>query len=398
MDITKPKRQKKSLHVDPGRRAEQRRYEKERRTRADPRNHSRCITLAGRRRITEDRRMEKAIDRRTKEEQRQRYLARKVVKELERRQLSGAAELVKKGEPIERMLALMSFFVTGVVNYQSLGLLGICFLLVLWYHERGHYLAAKKEGVGASRPLYLPAVGALMGLRESSDPQMARIAYGGPRSGLDLTLVVTALWLIAKYARLPDWSGGVSSFLFSTAFSSLMLNVFNLITLEPIDGGRMAKVMNGRLPQVMRVIGLIVLALLTGFLVFKYNVMTMYIVWILVLDELWLVFGKKLHEVNRFWQTMIGAGILVLVCSWMAIEVTAGRLVGFDLFGDVVYSIFGAYFVRGYYLQWRYPELHPHEEETESLHDEGLGRVMFRNYSTLLAGYASVGLVIWYFA
>ena len=138
MDFTEPRRRKKPIYVKPGRREQQRRDTIDHRIKADQRDPEKPRTTAVRRGDAQGRRVQEAEDRRTKAEQRERDLCRKVVEELERRQFKRTAELLKKREPVERMLALTSFFVAGMTNYASMGIVGVCILFALWYHERGH--------------------------------------------------------------------------------------------------------------------------------------------------------------------------------------------------------------------------------------------------------------------
>ena len=396
MDLTEPRRRKKPLRVKPGRREQQRRDTIDHRIKADQRDPEKPRTAAVRRRDAQGRRVQKAEGRRTKAEQRERDLYRKVVEELERRQFKRTAELLKKREPVERMLALTSFFVAGMTNYASMGIVGVCILFALWYHERGHFNVAKSLGLDPSQPRSIAFVGAVMGLPGSSVAQRARVAYGGPRSGLTFTLITTGLWLLTLFVRLPDWSNGVSNVLFYAAFSSLMLNAFNLIPLEPIDGGWMIKVMNGRFPHVMRVSGVVILGLITALFVLKYDLVTTFIIWVLVLDQLWIICGKKPQEVSTFWRMVAAICIVTGVSIWIVLGVAEGKLSGLKLLGDVVYTFFGGWFVKEYYRQWKYPESDlPEEEVVNEEHDPALGRLMFRNYCKLLAGYALVGSIFY---
>jgi Zn-dependent protease len=101
-------------------------------------------------------------------------------------------------------------------------------------------------------PIFLGPLGAVIGMRRP--PQDARqeavIAIGGPVVGTAGALLVL-LWGLS----LP--AGYLHGLLISVAYFGFFLNLFNLVPMTPLDGGRVA----GALSRWANVLGLAVVAL-----------------------------------------------------------------------------------------------------------------------------------------
>ncbi|HVV76602.1 MAG TPA: site-2 protease family protein [Mycobacteriales bacterium] len=106
------------------------------------------------------------------------------------------------------------------------------FVVLLLVHELGHVAALRLRGVRASALVFLPMLGAFTAWEpQERDPyQEAETALAGPVIGTLGSL--GAAW----YAH----SSG-SSLWRALAFTGLLLNLFNLIPLIPLDGGRVAR-------------------------------------------------------------------------------------------------------------------------------------------------------------
>jgi Zn-dependent protease len=103
------------------------------------------------------------------------------------------------------------------------------FVLLLLVHEMGHVIQLRREGIPASAPLFIPFLGAVVGARSLGDDAAAeaRVGLAGP--------VLGTLGAIGVYAA-AESSG--SDFLSALAFVGFFLNLFNLVPLTPLDGGR----------------------------------------------------------------------------------------------------------------------------------------------------------------
>jgi Zn-dependent protease len=109
------------------------------------------------------------------------------------------------------------------------------FVLLILVHELGHFIAARQRGLDVGAPTFIPFVGAWIQLKEQPfDVETeAYIALAGPVTG---TIAAVACYFAAR-----EWG---SQLLLALAFSGLMLNLFNLIPLSPLDGGRIAAILS----------------------------------------------------------------------------------------------------------------------------------------------------------
>ena len=103
------------------------------------------------------------------------------------------------------------------------------FVLLLLVHEMGHVIQLRREGVKASAPMFVPFLGAVIWARSFGGNALAeaRVGLAGPVLG---GLGAGAL-AVAAYALHSD-------LLRALAFTGLFLNLFNLLPVVPLDGGR----------------------------------------------------------------------------------------------------------------------------------------------------------------
>jgi Zn-dependent protease len=105
------------------------------------------------------------------------------------------------------------------------------FVLLILLHELGHGAAMKMVGVKAGWPIFIPFFGAAISLKSMprSAHDHAVIAYGGPLAGTAASLVCAAIGLVTH-----------ERYWLALAHTGFFLNLFNLIPVEPLDGGRVA--------------------------------------------------------------------------------------------------------------------------------------------------------------
>jgi Zn-dependent protease len=102
------------------------------------------------------------------------------------------------------------------------------FVILLFVHEMGHYVAARQRGLDVGAPTFIPFVGAWIQLKDMphNAETEAYVGLGGPLLGSIGALVCYFI------ARQTD-----SSLMLAISYAGFFLNLFNLIPLSPLDGG-----------------------------------------------------------------------------------------------------------------------------------------------------------------
>src|SRR5580704_2788734 len=108
------------------------------------------------------------------------------------------------------------------------------FVVLLFVHEMGHVVALRREGIKASAPMFIPFMGAVITARSLGDNALAeaRVGLAGPILG---TLGAAAVALVGELTG--------SSLLIALAYFGFFINLFNLLPVVPLDGGRAAAAM-----------------------------------------------------------------------------------------------------------------------------------------------------------
>ena len=103
------------------------------------------------------------------------------------------------------------------------------FVALLFIHEMGHYIQLRREGVRPSGMVFIPFLGAAVGTRSLGGSALAeaRVGLAGPILG---SLAAAALLPIAHATDDDFWR--------ALAFTGFFLNLFNLLPVVPLDGGR----------------------------------------------------------------------------------------------------------------------------------------------------------------
>jgi Zn-dependent protease len=169
----------------------------------------------------------------------------------------------------------------------------IGFVLLIFVHELGHVLELRRQGVPASAPLFIPFLGAVIGMKELPDDawKEARVALAGPILG---SVGAAACWVAAEVTG--------SEVLMGLAFVGFLLNLFNLIPIVPLDGGRAA----GALHPAIWFLGLL---LMVGLVVVNPNPLLLIIVILGGLD-LWNRWRSR-GEAGDYYRLSIGQRVTV---------------------------------------------------------------------------------------
>jgi Zn-dependent protease len=190
--------------------------------------------------------------------------------------LKGLAETGKPDETTHMLISAGVAIVTGVISLVAFALVTswlVSGLLVvaLGVHEFGHLLAYRLVGQPWGRMVFLPFLGALAmpRLPYQTQGQAVFAALMGP--GLSVLLALTISLPLVLGGTLPQW-------LYASGIVVIGLNLFNLLPVEPLDGGValrsvLARIMGTRARFGLMAIGLLILS---GGLIFKQVVLLVF--------------------------------------------------------------------------------------------------------------------------
>jgi Zn-dependent protease len=153
--------------------------------------------------------------------------------------LAALAGLFKYGFLLLKFGKLSGTFISfGLSLLIYIGLFGWQFglgaILLIAIHESGHMLFARAQRLPVSAPFFLFGFGAVVTTRGFRDArQEAIVAIGGPVVG---TAAALLCFLFAQ--SLPD--GHLRYLFLALAYWGCLINLFNLIPMSPLDGGRVA--------------------------------------------------------------------------------------------------------------------------------------------------------------
>src|SRR2546429_7575829 len=137
-------------------------------------------------------------------------------------------------------LTAISTVLAALVYAQIFGwwAFGVGFVLLILIHETGHLIAARHLGIGASFPIMLPGLGAFVNMdRPRTVTEEAQTAIAGPILG---TIASATCYLAALSMPNTYWGG----LLGGLAYFGFLINLFNLIPVTPLDGGRVMSVVS----------------------------------------------------------------------------------------------------------------------------------------------------------
>ena len=364
-----------------------------------------------------------------------------------------AAGAVKATKLVEPAWLVFTAVLSVMANSVTMGVAGLPFFIALLFHEMGHYIQTKREGYRAQLFWFIPLLGAVLRLPRMTELiHVARIAFAGPFAGLLFTITAMLLWITTTFVALPGMLHGLDLRLFLVALASIVLNVFNLIPLDPLDGGKMASAMSGKWPQRMRLLGVLLLLAATAFT----KSATMLVVWILVVGS-WSFSKRRLqsdiavpggsltllerfdfaveamslylrmagekavtrlkekYRSYKFWRYAVSLVLIVVLALLLArktyslvmyygpanmseyLQITWLLTLEYlwTILGELMFSAFGVYFVHLYYMQWKYPQLyHPVNEQRGKRVSASDAKKMTKASFLLVGAYALVALVL----
>lgn len=180
------------------------------------------------------------------------------------------------------------------------------FVALIFVHEMGHVLALRMMGIRASAPMFIPFVGAHIVLKQM--PKNAFVeavaAYGGPLVGTLGAIGCAGVGLATD-----------NLFWYALASSGFLLNLFNLLPISPLDGGRIIGVISPKL----WILGLL------GALGLFYLTWSPVIALILILGsfQVYSAFKKSDHKQAAYYSVPLGRRIAMGVAFLALLAVTS---------------------------------------------------------------------------
>jgi Zn-dependent protease len=151
--------------------------------------------------------------------------------------LAAALALALKAKSILLLLPklkLLTTFGSALVSIGAYALIwGLPFaaglVALLFLHELGHVIQLRREGVKASAPMFIPFLGAVISAKSMGRDAAAeaRVGLAGPVLGSLASLLPLVIWLLTGDEL---WR--------ALAYVGFVINLFNLLPVLPLDGGR----------------------------------------------------------------------------------------------------------------------------------------------------------------
>ena len=159
------------------------------------------------------------------------------------------------------------------------------FVLLIFVHECGHLLAARRIGLKVGAPVFIPFMGALIALKEAPPNAWieAQVGIGGPLLGTAGAAACDGLYLATGNPLFR-----------ALAFSGFFLNLFNLAPIGFLDGGRIVTALSPWL----WLVGLVVV----GALLFAHFNFLLLLILIMSLPRLFSLFRRRTPEEERYFE------------------------------------------------------------------------------------------------
>jgi Zn-dependent protease len=150
---------------------------------------------------------------------------------------AGILFLVTKLKFLLVALKSVKFLSTGITAVISIGAYALWFpwqfavglVALIFIHEMGHVVVLQRYGVKATAPIFIPFMGALVGMKQLPKNAVveAYVGLGGPVIGSLGAMAVYGIYLLTDHPLF-----------LALAYIGILLNLFNLLPVLPLDGGR----------------------------------------------------------------------------------------------------------------------------------------------------------------
>ena len=158
-------------------------------------------------------------------------------------------------------------------------------MLLIFVHECGHLIAAKRIGLKVGAPVFIPFMGALIALKEAPRNAWieAQIGIGGPLLGTVGAAVCELIYLATGNLMYRG-----------LAYTGFFLNLFNLAPIGFLDGGRIVTALSPWL----WLVGFVIM----GVMMFQHFNFIVVLILILSLPRLFTLFRPKSEIERRYFE------------------------------------------------------------------------------------------------
>lgn len=159
------------------------------------------------------------------------------------------------------------------------------FVLLIFVHECGHLIAAKRIGLKVGAPVFIPFMGALIALKEAPRNAWieAQVGIGGPLLGTAGAAVCELIYLATGNLMFR-----------ALAYTGFFLNLFNLAPVGFLDGGRIVTALSPWL-------WLVGFAVMVFMIIAHFNFIVLLIL-IFSVPRLYFLFRRKSEEELRYFE------------------------------------------------------------------------------------------------
>jgi len=168
------------------------------------------------------------------------------------------------------------------------------FVLLIFVHECGHLLVARRLGLKVGAPVFIPFMGALIALKDAPKNAWieAQVGIGGPLLGTVGAVVCLGLSLLTGNPLFR-----------ALAYSGFFLNLFNLAPIGFLDGGRIVTALSPWLWLVGTAI--------VGLLLVTHFSFLLLLIFVVSLPRLFSLFRKKSAEEARYYEVLPGQRLVM---------------------------------------------------------------------------------------
>jgi len=159
------------------------------------------------------------------------------------------------------------------------------FVVLIFIHECGHLVVARRFGLKVGAPVFIPFMGAFIALKDAPRNAWveAWVGIGGPLFGTAGAALCEVAYLATGQPMLQ-----------ALAYSGFFLNLFNLAPIGFLDGGRIATALSPWL----WVVGLVIV----GAMAFTHPNFMLIVILISSLPRVWSLFRAKTEDEKRYFE------------------------------------------------------------------------------------------------